>query len=377
MSQQSLKTISLLKTNIIIPFMNYPNFLVDVCCMTFNQSMYITDTMNGFCMQETSFPFVCIIVDDASTDGEQDVIKQYVSEHFDLSDGSEAYEKETDYAYITYARHKENKNCYFAVLYLKENHFTIKKSKFPYFAEWRDMCKYEALCEGDDYWVDSLKLQKQVDVMEENRECTICIGITEKMDHDGHPSGSFMPSKSVCGKFSLEEFCKQQFYYGQWFGHTSTFFSRKASLEKLSDIRNEVFGNFPYGDIVIILGCLLFGYGYMINDVFSRYRVNSGGFNSSLLNDVDKAIRVERKLIQGMTDFDIYTENKYHKYIANRILWSQCIIDYHKSGGNGLVYLRPKYWRIAKIQGLKTTFLMAVKSVAPGPYHFIKRMLKH
>ena len=174
MSQQSLKTISLLKTNSIIPFMNYPNFLVDVRCMTFNQSMYITDTMNGFCMQETSFPFVCIIVDDASTDGAQDVIKQYVSEHFDLSDGSEAYEKETDYAYITYARHKENKNCYFAVLYLKENHFTIKKSKFPYFAEWRDVCKYEALCEGDDYWVDSLKLQKQVDVMDAHPEYTMC-----------------------------------------------------------------------------------------------------------------------------------------------------------------------------------------------------------
>ena len=51
--------------------------------MTYNQVNYITDTMNGFVMQETSFPFVCIIIDDASTDGEPDVIKKYLDDNFD------------------------------------------------------------------------------------------------------------------------------------------------------------------------------------------------------------------------------------------------------------------------------------------------------
>lgn len=359
--------------------MKYPEFKVCVRCFTFNQSMYITDTMNGFCMQETDFPFICLIVDDASTDGEQDVIRRYVSEHFDLSDGSEAYEKETDYAFITYARHKENKNCYFAVLYLKENHFSARKSKLPYLAEWRDMCEYDALCEGDDYWVDNLKLQKQYDVLQLNNDCTICIGITETMDVCGHTHGHYLPAKSRDGKFDLGEFCKQQFYNGQWFGHTSTFFFRRKVYEEkiICMISNGVFMNFPYGDITIILGCLLYGNGYIISDVMSRYRINSGGFNSSLLTNVNKAIRVEEQLIKGIEDFDNYTHQKYHKYLVNRILWSRCIIDYHKSGRNGLVYLRPKYWRIARIQGLKTTFLMAAKSVAPGPYHFLKRILKH
>ena len=139
--------------------------------------MYITDAMNGFCMQETDFPFICIIVDDASTDGEPEVIRQYVSAHFDLSEGSEAYDKETEYAFITYARHKENKNCYFAVLYLKENHYSkgMGKQKMSYLAEWRDNVKYDALCEGDDYWEDSQKLKKQIHILENNPDCSIVL----------------------------------------------------------------------------------------------------------------------------------------------------------------------------------------------------------
>ena len=93
--------------------MDYPKFKVTVSCMTYNQSKYITDAMNGFTMQQTSFPFVCTIVDDASTDDEQEVIRKYVEDNFDFSEGSVAYHKETDYANITYAQHKANKNCYF------------------------------------------------------------------------------------------------------------------------------------------------------------------------------------------------------------------------------------------------------------------------
>ena len=150
--------------------MEYPKFKVTVSCMTYNQSKYITDAMNGFTMQQTSFPFVCTIVDDASTDGEQEVIRKYVEDNFDFSEGSVAYHKETDYAHITYAQHKTNKNCYFAVLYLKENHYSQRKSKMGYLSEWRDMCEYEAICEGDDYWIAPDKLQLQVDFLNENKE---------------------------------------------------------------------------------------------------------------------------------------------------------------------------------------------------------------
>lgn len=148
-------------------------FLVAVRCFTYNQSKYIEETLNGFCMQQMNAPFVCLIVDDASTDGEQKVIEQYVERNFDFTESDVAYKKETEYALIWFARHKENKNCYFAVLFLKENHYTKWDKKISYLHEWRDIVKYEAWCEGDDCWTDSLKLQKQVDYLEAHPECVL------------------------------------------------------------------------------------------------------------------------------------------------------------------------------------------------------------
>ena len=91
------------------------DWMVYVSCMTFNHAPYIVDAMNGFTMQNTDFPFVCAIVDDASTDGEQEVIKNYLNEHFDLEDKVVARHEETDDYVLTFARHKTNLNCYFAV----------------------------------------------------------------------------------------------------------------------------------------------------------------------------------------------------------------------------------------------------------------------
>lgn len=130
--------------------------------------------MNGFCMQQTTFPFVCVIVDDASTDGEPEVIKNYLHRHFDLNDKLVARDEKTDDYTLSFAQHKENPNCYFAVYFLKYNHYSIKKTKFPYFSEYFDAVKYQAMCEGDDYWSNPQKLQLQVDFMEENPEIGMC-----------------------------------------------------------------------------------------------------------------------------------------------------------------------------------------------------------
>lgn len=152
------------------------NFLVGIRCYTYNQSKYITDALNGFAMQQTTFPFIAMIVDDASTDGEQDVIKAYVEKHFELTNEKVAYKKETDYTHITFSQHKTNKNCYIVVLYLKENLYSKKLGykKLEYLSEWREGNKYEAICEGDDYWIDPQKLQRQVDFLENNHEYGMC-----------------------------------------------------------------------------------------------------------------------------------------------------------------------------------------------------------
>lgn len=150
-------------------------FIVSVRCFTFNQSKYIEETLDGFVMQKTSFPFICIIMDDDSQDGEPEVIKHYLEHHFNLADDSVVRNEETDDYIMTFAQHKENKNCYFAVYYLKYNHYK-KKAKEPYFSCWEKDVKYIALCEGDDYWIYPKKLQRQVDFMETHSDYTLCYG---------------------------------------------------------------------------------------------------------------------------------------------------------------------------------------------------------
>ena len=159
-----------------------PTYKVCVYCSTFNQASYIKDTMDGFCMQQTNFPFVCLIMDDASTDGEPEVIKQYLNDHFDTE-----WTKETDDYHLTVARHQENKNCYFAVYLLKYNHYSIKKRKLKYYKELPNEIDYVALCEGDDYWTDAHKLQKQADALDANPLATLVYTNYQTIDAKGNP----------------------------------------------------------------------------------------------------------------------------------------------------------------------------------------------
>lgn len=149
------------------------DFLVSIHCITYNQSSYIIDAMNGFAMQQTNFPFVAVIIDDASTDGEQGVIRKYVDDHFDLSEESGFKEWETEDANWTYARHKDNDNCHFVVVYLKRNLYQEPIKKANLIKKWMDV-KYIAICEGDDYWIDSSKLQKQVDYLVMHEDVSLC-----------------------------------------------------------------------------------------------------------------------------------------------------------------------------------------------------------
>ena len=336
-------------------------FMVCARCWTFNHANFIEDTMNGFTIQETSFPFICLIIDDASTDGEPEVIRQYFNQNFDLGNRSVVRYEETDDYVLTFAQHKANKNCYFAVFYLKYNHYNIKKSKLPYLKSWQNKSKYMASCEGDDFWTDPLKLQKQVDYLESHPECTICFASTRLIDKSGKKQYGRIPKdvSRLKDVVTLEDFCYEQFYVGQWAFHTSTFFYR-SELQIICQTSSK---NFPYGDLPTILMCLFHGNGYFINEPMSCYRQDSGGFNSSLKENPSKAIRIERKLIEGMKWFDKLTEEKYHKSVERRILRCECLIEYHERGENGWVFLKPKYWPIAKMQGIKNTVLIDRKSV--------------
>ena len=290
-------------------------YMVRVSCMTYNHAPYIVDAMNGFCMQETTFPFVCTIVDDASTDGEQDVIKSYLQAHFDLEDDSVVRNEETDDVYLVFAQHKTNKNCFFAVVLLKYNHYSIKKPKKPYYAEWADGSKYTAMCEGDDYWIHRQKLQKQVDFLESHPNHSACIhahrrdefkddGVTS-IDCYKYPNNlEYIPTEDViCNK---KMFCA-----------TASLVYKSSAVENYPNWAKQS----PVGDKPLKL--VLFARGNIgyINELMSVYRV---GIPGSWTKRVFRNRKAEKKLRRGligiMKDFDQWTEGKYHKYVRNNVM---------------------------------------------------------
>ncbi len=116
--------------------------LVSIGCITYNHEKYIRDALEGFLIQKTDFPFQICILDDASTDDNVKIIQEYAEKYPRI----------------------------FKCFFLKENTwgkpYRIERAK-PYL-DARDQAKYIAYCEGDDYWIDPLKLQKQIDYLEEN-----------------------------------------------------------------------------------------------------------------------------------------------------------------------------------------------------------------
>lgn len=115
--------------------------LVSICCLTYNMEKYIRQTLESFLMQSTTFPFEIIIHDDASTDNTREIIEEYASKYP---------------AIIKTILQEEN-------MHSKSGFNFQYTDVFP-----NAIGKYIAYCDGDDYWIDPLKLQKQVDYLESN-----------------------------------------------------------------------------------------------------------------------------------------------------------------------------------------------------------------
>jgi glycosyltransferase involved in cell wall biosynthesis/ribosomal protein S18 acetylase RimI-like enzyme len=137
---------TLIMTRELSDFDNPAKPTVTISCLTYNHASFVRNAVESFLMQKTTFPFEILIHDDASTDGTADVIREY----------------EQKYPALIFP------------IYQLENQYSkgVKISfthQFP-----RARGKYIALCEGDDYWTDPLKLQKQVDFLEANPEYALC-----------------------------------------------------------------------------------------------------------------------------------------------------------------------------------------------------------
>lgn len=118
--------------------------IVSIRCTVYNHEPYLRQCLDGFVMQKTLFPFEAIVHDDASTDKSADIIREYAAKYPHII--KPVYQKENQYS-----KHDDSIDRY------------LREATSPY-------ARYFAFCEGDDYWTDPNKLQKQVDFMEEHPE---------------------------------------------------------------------------------------------------------------------------------------------------------------------------------------------------------------
>lgn len=123
--------------------------LVVITTITYNHEPYIRDALEGFVMQKTSFPFVAIVHDDCSTDGTASILREYAEKYPDII--LPIFENENQYS-------KHDGSLSDIIIAARES----------------TGAKYIALCEGDDYWIDPLKLQKQVDFLESHPDYGMC-----------------------------------------------------------------------------------------------------------------------------------------------------------------------------------------------------------
>ena len=238
--------------------------LVSIRCLVYNHEPFLRQCLDGFVMQKTDFPFFAVVVDDTSTDGEQEVLWTFINNELDPTS---LQKDETDDFIRVVAPHKTNKHCFFIFILLKYNHYSIRKAKRPYFKEWEDKTKYIAICEGDDYWADPYKLQKQVDFLEAHPECTLVCNRTKRfseqqkcfindcscIDTDG-----VLDSKNVIRKGGL-------------YISTCSIVYRKELVENYPDYCKKC----HVGDYPLQIMAAMKGNIYYINDSMSVYRVDN------------------------------------------------------------------------------------------------------
>jgi len=144
--------------------------------ITYNQAEYISQAIDGILMQETNFEFELIIANDCSPDNTDEIIRNYIDTHPKAS-------------CIKYFRHPKN------IGMMHNFAFALKECKGEYIA----------ICEGDDYWTDPQKLQKQVDVMEQNPDVVITYHDACKVDANRNIIEKGMLSENRKRDFSADE----------------------------------------------------------------------------------------------------------------------------------------------------------------------------
>lgn len=271
--------------------------LVSICCLAYNHEKYIEDALKGFVNQKTEFPFEVIIHDDASTDGTTDIIRRYEKLYPEII--KPIYQEENQY----------------------RKHISIQKTyNYP-----RCKGKYIALCEGDDYWCDENKLQKQVEYMEKNPECTFCFSNGYIQNQDDGTVRDFLPYTETEVDIAKDS---KQLNLGEIIDFSfvpyASFFFRRETLENLPTTYQK---RCPAGDLKTRLFLTGAGYAFYFADKMVVYRENVPNSAMTRWKKENKKSQFSRseKIVNMIRDVDDYTNGEYRSKLTK-------LMDIHVKG---------------------------------------------
>jgi glycosyltransferase involved in cell wall biosynthesis len=240
--------------------------LVSIVMITYNHEKYIREAIEGVLMQKTNFDFELIIANDASLDATDKIIKDLIL-------------KDSRALCINYIKHQKN------IGMMPNFIFALQQAKG----------KYIAMCEGDDYWTDSTKLQKQVDFLDENENFSIC-SHNMKISYT-HSEIQPIHTVSVNEKnvYTIEDVANRQTPHI----YTASCVFRNILNGKLPDW----YAHTPAGDYPLYLLLTQFGNLRYMPETMGVFRLNAGGIWSQL--KPEEAINKDIKMLDFLisTDF--------------------------------------------------------------------------
>ncbi len=309
---------------------------VSVICNAYNQADYIRNALEGFVMQETDFSYEILVHDDASTDGTADIIREFAEKYPDI----------------------------LKPIYQTENKYSQNISINKTYQYSRAVGKYFAICEGDDYWTDPHKLQKQYEAMEAHPEVDMCAHRAIQLNARTFEETAIAP-RDCEGIIPVEDVI---FGGGGYFATNSLMFRREL-VEFYPP-----FKKFHSIDYTLQIHGSLRGGIYYLNECMSVYRyMAKGSWTVSVFSDVSRQKSIYEKLFKMLDILDEYTEYKYTDVIRKRKLFDE--FCYYRDTDRYKECFKPRFKEVRAETPKKELFKMWFKQYMLG-FVMLKRKLK-
>jgi glycosyltransferase involved in cell wall biosynthesis len=305
--------------------MNMADVVVSVMVITYNQEAYIARTLESVLMQQTDFDYELVIGEDSSTDRTRDIVRDYA----DRFPGR-------------------------IRLVLAEKNLGPSANSLATLKACRG--RYIAICEGDDYWVDPLKLQKQVGFLNLNPEYSLCCGSFESLNEgsgERNIINKFNRSAGADGvPFSLDEM------EDEWLTKTLTVcFRRDALFEYFSKAPKYAFRR----DVHLFYHLIKEGKGFYSNDVLGVYRIHGGGLYSANVGVVNTNVAYHCYRELYVKNGDYFTRRMYLRSTLNLFNFDLT----HRYAENTIARLAGLFFTSVRLANKRQEFGWVVKSLIP------------